>query len=249
MVATIAYAVIAGFQLASLNRETEIMQGTLAEMKRSGEQSTKQMWSAIDNINWMARSMDWNQKVSKQGIESSEKQSKSTLQASIDQFHVDQRAWLGVSNWSFVINDKDPPSYHGMVLNSGKSAAVGVTSRFQYRDKPRNYELNIADIVYAPTFRPIRQGTVFPGQAFNISQSNTPVAPEAQKASFDDYVKKGLVPYVFGEISYRDVFNRQHWTHFCVFVQDNLKDSSNCPIYNDTDNDTAQAKPSDKKKQ
>jgi len=49
-------------------RQLRVMQGQLDEMKRSGEQSTEQMWSAIGNINWMARSMDWSQKSTKQSM-------------------------------------------------------------------------------------------------------------------------------------------------------------------------------------
>jgi hypothetical protein len=54
-IATVAYTCVAGLQLIA-------MRGTLSEMKRSGEPSTQQMWSAISNINWMARSVDWSQK-------------------------------------------------------------------------------------------------------------------------------------------------------------------------------------------
>jgi hypothetical protein len=55
MVATVIYAGVPIFQLLA-------MRGTLSEMKRTSEQNTEQMWSAIGNLNWMARSMDWSQK-------------------------------------------------------------------------------------------------------------------------------------------------------------------------------------------
>ena len=77
MLTTIAYTLIAGRQLAT-------MHGTLIEMKRSGEQSTEQMWSAIGNMNWMARSMDWSQKVSQRGVD-----------ASVNALEQEQRAWVG----------------------------------------------------------------------------------------------------------------------------------------------------------
>ena len=51
----IAALIIYGCQLG-------VMRGTLSEMKTSGETSTQQMWSAINNLNWMARSVDWSQK-------------------------------------------------------------------------------------------------------------------------------------------------------------------------------------------
>lgn len=89
-VATIVYAVVAVFQL-------DAMHSTLGVMKTSSDESSRQMWSAIDNMNWMARSMDWSQKTTKRGIEASTQQSQMSLQASIDQFNLAQRPWIGIS--------------------------------------------------------------------------------------------------------------------------------------------------------
>jgi len=58
MLATIGYAGIAGNQLILINRQIAIMQGALDETRRSGEQSTEQMWQAVGNINWIARTAD-----------------------------------------------------------------------------------------------------------------------------------------------------------------------------------------------
>ena len=101
--ATIAYAFIAYFQLGT-------MDGTLAEMKRSGTQSTQQMWSGIGNINWLARSADWSQKVAKkQAEERSGKCKKQTAaqvrtataaknaaQTASETLHISQRAYISV---------------------------------------------------------------------------------------------------------------------------------------------------------
>ena len=80
VVVGIAAVVIYGWQLW-------VMHQTLTEMKRSGEQSTEQAWSAVGNINWMARSMDLSQK-----------EAQDSLQATIDSFHLDQRAWVGLTD-------------------------------------------------------------------------------------------------------------------------------------------------------
>src|ERR1039457_4063835 len=62
MIATFAYATVAEIQLILINRQIAIRQGTLNEATRSGQQSTWQMWQAVGNINWMARSMDQSSK-------------------------------------------------------------------------------------------------------------------------------------------------------------------------------------------
>ena len=134
MLATIAYTVIAARQLIFINRQIGIMQDTLNEQRRSGEQSTAQMWSAIGNINWMARSADWSQKVTKASAEASDRQSNKALNASIDNFHQDQRAWVGFSGFSpqvlsGPINEtlpNFPPAYQTFVadlFNSGRTPA------------------------------------------------------------------------------------------------------------------------------
>ncbi|MGA9671793.1 MAG: hypothetical protein WBQ94_21455, partial [Terracidiphilus sp.] len=64
----IVLAVIGIWALTIYHGQLVAMQEQLAEMKRGGEQSTEQMWSAIGNINWEARSMDWSQKSTKQAM-------------------------------------------------------------------------------------------------------------------------------------------------------------------------------------
>ncbi len=86
------------------------MQGQLDEMKRSGEQSTEQVWRAIDNINWLARSMDWSQKTTQKGIQAqvermdaartdADKAAQNALQASIDIASEDRRPWVGLKDF------------------------------------------------------------------------------------------------------------------------------------------------------
>ncbi len=58
----VGVSIIGIIALIIYGRQLGVMHGTLAEMKRSGEQSTEQVWSAIGNINWMARTMDQSSK-------------------------------------------------------------------------------------------------------------------------------------------------------------------------------------------
>jgi hypothetical protein len=41
--------------------------------------------------------------------------------------------------------------------------------------------------------------------------------------------------YVFGEILYRDVFDRPHFTRFCMRIEADLKTSKWCDTYNEAD--------------
>ncbi len=75
--ATGIYAVIAGFQLWT-------MRDTLTQMKTAGDQSSLQIWKAIDNMNWLARSADLSQKSTEQSVDDNRK--------SVAE---DRRPWVG----------------------------------------------------------------------------------------------------------------------------------------------------------
>jgi hypothetical protein len=135
-ICTLVACLISVLQLNRMKDQNEIMQGTLDEQKRSGEQSTDQVWKAIGNINWMARSADLSQKVTKETAEASGIQSGKALNASIDNFHQDQRPWLGMT--ALVTKEQqgrpnirtDRPHNMtvatGYLLNSGKTPAHNV---------------------------------------------------------------------------------------------------------------------------
>lgn len=126
MLATIAYSVIAGFQLVAMNKQIAIMSGTLEEARRSGAQSTDQMWQAIGNVNWMARSVDQS---SKDTLVQMKGQSQ-TLQRSVESVVATNRPWIVPG----------PPPQHKRVINeanlewhnAGKTPAVSVFSSAEY---------------------------------------------------------------------------------------------------------------------
>jgi hypothetical protein len=76
--------------------QLSVMQGTLAEMQRSGNAATNQTWQAIGNINWLARTMDGSLQQNRQSMVAGTEQSKASLKAVIDASKLDQRAWVGV---------------------------------------------------------------------------------------------------------------------------------------------------------
>jgi hypothetical protein len=90
-IATIVYAVYA-------RKQWQVMDKQLAVMQQSSEQSTEQVWKAIDNINWMARSEDWSQKTMQSGMGAQAEQGKRSANAAekaVEAARQDQRAWMG----------------------------------------------------------------------------------------------------------------------------------------------------------
>jgi hypothetical protein len=192
------------------------MQGALDEAKRSGEQSTEQMWSAVGNINWMARSMD-----------SSQKQSQVSLQASIENFHLEQRAWLGLASVEMKpMKAPDPIRATMVVLNSGKTPALHAA--FNFFMHPSDVPINAAEYVkhpIEPQSPPHTASMVLPG-AVKLLPSSTGSTDEFEVQSVQNGRK---LIYFFAFMSYRDVFRVEHHTRVCALLDFKGGGFSSCP--------------------
>ncbi len=80
-VTAVIYAVTALFILL----QWHTMEQTLTEMKSSGATATKQLWDAIGNMNWMARTADGALRQTRESMAAGDRQSKAALAASISQ--------------------------------------------------------------------------------------------------------------------------------------------------------------------
>jgi len=56
------------------------------------------------------------------------------------------------------------------------------------------------------------------------------------KADIDDLANGKKVLYMFGLITYDDIFNQSHWTKFCMYLSADLSTFTGCSKYNETDN-------------
>lgn len=93
-----------------------IMHKTLDEMKQGGEQSTKQMRSAIGNMNWMARTADGSLHQTEEAMKVNRQQSIDYLNATINNFHDEQRSWLSIQTVQIPISQITPgwPDQNGI---------------------------------------------------------------------------------------------------------------------------------------
>lgn len=154
------------------------------------------------------------------------------IKATIDNFHQDHRAWLGVSDATFVIIDGRPLTEQVIITNVGRSPAINVVWRIARLFKPKETAVGAQSLVYGDTITRSPFGTAFPSQRFTMHNDNAEPSPEALIAS----LKSGdIVLYVFGEVGYQDVFSRNHWTHFCSIMDRDFIKAHPCPFYNDTD--------------
>ncbi len=102
------------------HEQLQAMQGQLTEMKTSGETSSDQMWSAIRNMNWIARSMDLSSKESLVAVRSAE-----------HQFVEDRRPFIIVRTATTIPNvvfkQGEAIRWDIAYFNYGRSIAVNVS--------------------------------------------------------------------------------------------------------------------------
>jgi hypothetical protein len=68
-----------------------------------------------------------------------------------------------------------------------------------------------------------------------VSMGDVSVKPFS-KADIDDLANGKKVLYMFGLITYDDIFNQSHWTKFCMYLSADLSTFTGCSKYNETDN-------------
>lgn len=148
----------------------------------------------------------------------------------IELSRLDQRAWLGVvSGTELSIQENNPVMFQFVVTNSGKSPALASTKimakSFRGSEFVPEYPPSPEDL---PHYGGV--GLVMPGMQIPLTTQRTnPVTREA----IEELRTGHMVLYIYGEITYKDIFNQPHYTHFCVFVHPTLDRVSFCKTYND----------------
>jgi hypothetical protein len=155
-----------------------------------------------------------------------------SINATVDSFHLDQRAWIGIGDAVITLNVTDPEKVTLTIKNVGKTPATEIVSQIGISEQPRGHELKLADLKYLGD--PSRSGTLFPGASTWIGKNLEAVAP-GQTDEINVLKSGDRFAYVFAIVNYNDVFNKPHWTHSCGVIQKDLVSIHACKIYNDTD--------------
>jgi hypothetical protein len=163
-------------------------------------------------------------------MESSVAQAQKTLDASIKSFQLEQRAWVGVEGINGDIQPNKPYSVLVGFRNSGKTPAKQVSLRMQFNPVRQGQALKFT---YS---EPISsKGFVPPNGTFSSAELS-PSGGDPVRESEIELIKTGkLRAYLYGVVTYEDIFNRSHWMRFCYFIGADAKSYKACNEYNDTD--------------
>lgn len=165
-----------------------------------------------------------------------------SLDATVDQFRLDQRARISVNSVQapqFKVGDKmlylkagEKPQFAATIANSGKTPARNVQLSAGYISLEKHVK---SSAVYDRGDEIKSKAVLAPGPLGGIIQTNAPQDPITQP--FTDSIETGdSILYFFGEIRYQDVFfprTHEHTTVFCAFLSRSLDGFRACKTYND----------------
>ena len=213
------------------------MRETLDDMKTSGNTSSNQLWQAIGNMNWMARTADGSLQQAQESTRTNKRQSLKSLNATIEQSRLEQRAWVGIDNWVLEKFEVGAPVVLKVrVMNKGRTPAVdvragGTAGRIVSNDHTPaqvadilKEEFNKITLVQMPTISPQNGEEFIEDEVGNLDTSRF------------NAVSSGVSTwYAVGRVTYKDVFHRDQWFTYCLRLEFTNKNPS--ITYCDTNND------------
>jgi len=215
-----------------------VMEQTLSEMKRSGNTATDQLWQAIGNMNWMAHIAD-----------GSLHQAQKSLDTTIEQDRMDQRAWVVIDSIEKTATFPPNPPF-GTIFkfsifpkNVGKTVARDVRIHSENPDASASFMENRHAILMSEdqlfhlsgtNKRAVMPDNPGPQALAPKAQSPVPVFSGGQEPKrYSD--GQFRYSFILGRIDYTDAFGVSHWTHFCYFISNSRGELANCKYGNDQD--------------
>jgi hypothetical protein len=203
---------------------------TLAEAAKKQADKMTDVSDAADKIRQAADNMvTQDQRIAdnaQHSLDASNKQSKASLDATIQDFQRDQRAWVGLGQYAIQqFDDKQPFKLQLPFVNSGKSPAilteqcVAFTIVDHRLTGPPDY-----------THQFEKSSAIAPQGAYASNIIN-----RAVPMSYEGITNGTLFLYFFGEFRYHDVYDPSvvHTTDFCLEYNKDLKLMGFCLNGND----------------
>jgi hypothetical protein len=164
-------------------------------------------------------------------------QSEKYLDATIAQFHLDQRAWVA------VVDIKGTPELDKVWIvtvrarNSGKTFAKELRGTTSATPVPKGKSLDFVVKENKTTnTNPVTVAVLAPNADFE-NVIGDPAAAKINQTALDNLTHGDITEFVHGRLSYRDVFGCPHWTTYCFSLGTNLR-WVGCNEHNSADDET-----------
>jgi hypothetical protein len=201
-------------------------------MEESGKQTSEQIDKLITQSRRIADTSD-----------ETAKQSKKVLDTTIENFHLEQRAWIGFASAAdpeyteggkmVYVKEGEPVKAEIILINSGKTPARNLHTLAQM-------VLLRSDIKLITSFdKKMSQhpsvGVILPNGKIKIKIPQIPNVGGISKADVANITNGHFIVYIVGKFTYDDVFGKSHSTLFCSQIIPNLTNFKSCDHYNDAD--------------
>jgi hypothetical protein len=138
-----------------------------------------------------------------------------SIEATVEQYRLDQRAWIGPTNFILkTMHAPDPISAIATIRNNGKTPALKMKVRYflHASDEAINVREYAANPEEKRTGKEIGISTLFPNGEMELN----PSTGSTDTLGVQSVQSGRKLLYFFGWISYLDVFNAEHQTRFCA---------------------------------
>jgi len=191
-------------------------------------QQVEQMRNTVKEMGKQSGSMHDATNANKKAVQLSE----GNIKATQDQFRRDQRAWIGIANpiidRGVLLKEGEYSRFEIIVTNSGKTPAKNIESWITDKELPVGKKLVFKKPI---SIIGIQSKTVLLPNAkirFAINTDRRITKEDIER------IKSGKsFLYVYGKITYQDVFGKEHYTTFCEVLEPDLIDMADCGQYND----------------
>jgi len=145
---------------------------------------------------------------------------------------VDQRAWVGMIHHADIEFREGAKGKFGVILrNNGQTPALGLDTLMFVELVPQG---SPPQFTYGSGKPPTSRGAsvVQPGMEVVLQDpTDFPMTTEQIQA-----MKDGTkVMYIYGKLTYRDIFKAVHHGTFCIYVEADLTTTKSCDRYNEYD--------------
>ena len=199
--------------------------------KEAAEQTDKLIAAGEAMVRNLEQANRQHLKATEDSLSATMKVASDTLAAQREAMRLERRALVGVTGLREIVFEADKPFLLvAEVRNSGATPARITSVRMQTRAfAPSDpFVARYVGPVEAPSVLMIQPGMAvgLPHKGRkNLSGADVKVLREGSLARV----------HVFGEILYRDIFDRPHFTRFCMRIEADLKTSRWCDTYNEAD--------------
>jgi hypothetical protein len=158
-------------------------------------------------------------------------QSDKVFRATVEQFHLEQRAWLACTESIPAIESGKAVNFTVSVMNAGKTFAKNVVIHSYITFSDRELVTEKALLARRILGTVDSAALIAPGPVYT---SPTKLAAEETPKILAVLGRAGYT-YIWGEASYSDVFENPHMTMFCAYQSVKSDVLLQCKFHNDAD--------------